>query len=67
MRFKLKPKGSDMKNNKDTTLPPLAFMGGAKAMTLTPVVGTPKRAVPVRSWAGEPERKCIPEVTNEPE
>jgi ribonuclease Z len=25
------------------TLPPLAFMGGTKAMTLTPVVGTPKR------------------------
>ena len=26
-----------------TTLPPLAVMGGTKVMTLTPVVGTPKR------------------------
>jgi ribonuclease Z len=29
---------------KSTTLPPLAFMGGTKAMALTPVVGKPKRA-----------------------
>ena len=33
-----------MKNDEAKTLPPLAFMGGTKAMTLTPVVGTPKRA-----------------------
>ena len=33
-----------MKNEKVTTLPPLAYMGGTKAMTLTPVVGTPRRA-----------------------
>jgi hypothetical protein len=26
------------------------------------VVGTPRRAVPVRLWAGEPECKCVPEV-----
>jgi ribonuclease Z len=32
-----------MKNDETKTLPPLAFMGGTKAMTLTPVVGTPKR------------------------
>ena len=32
-----------MKNNESRTLPPLAFMGGTKAMTLTPVIGTPKR------------------------
>lgn len=32
-----------MKNEKITTLPPLAFMGGTKAMTLTPVGGTPRR------------------------
>jgi len=32
-----------MKNDESKTLPPLAFMGGTKAMTLTPVVGTPKR------------------------
>jgi ribonuclease Z len=32
-----------MKNNESKTLPPLAFMGGTKAMTLTPVIGTPKR------------------------
>ena len=32
-----------MKNSKFTTLPALAFEGGTKAMTLTPVVGTPKR------------------------
>jgi len=37
-----------MMNNKSTTLPTLAFQGGTKAMTLTPVVGTPKRAAPVR-------------------
>jgi len=45
----------------------IGFMGGTKAMTLTPVVGTPKRAVVVRFWAKTPERKCVPEVTNEPE
>jgi ribonuclease Z len=33
-----------MKNGKVTTLPPLAYMGGTKALTLTPVVGTPRRA-----------------------
>ena len=33
-----------MKNEKVTTLPPLAYMGGTKALTLTPVVGTPRRA-----------------------
>jgi hypothetical protein len=54
-----------LKNSTPTTLPPLAFAGGMKAMTLTPVVGTPKRAVPVRSWAGEPDRTCVPEGTNE--
>lgn len=32
-----------MKDNETMTLPPLAFMGGTKAMTLTPIVGTPKR------------------------
>jgi ribonuclease Z len=32
-----------MKNDESKTLPQLAFMGGTKAMTLTPVVGTPKR------------------------
>jgi len=32
-----------MKNDESKTLPALAFMGGTKAMTLTPVVGTPKR------------------------
>jgi ribonuclease Z len=29
--------------NENMALPPLAFMGGTKAMTLTPVVGTPTR------------------------
>lgn len=33
-----------MKNDESKTLPPLAFMGGTKAMTLTPIVGMPKRA-----------------------
>jgi ribonuclease Z len=33
-----------MKNEQVTTLPPLSFMGGTTAMTLTPVVGKPKRA-----------------------
>jgi len=32
-----------MKNDESKTLPPLAFMGGTRAMTLTPIVGTPKR------------------------
>jgi len=32
-----------MKNGESKTLPPLGFMGGTKALTLTPVVGTPKR------------------------
>ena len=32
-----------MRNGETTTLPPLAFTGGTKAMTLTPVVGKPKR------------------------
>jgi ribonuclease Z len=32
-----------MKNNKSMSLPALAFEGGTKAMTLTPVVGTPRR------------------------
>ena len=32
-----------MKNDETKTLPPLAFLGGTKAMTLTPVVGKPKR------------------------
>jgi ribonuclease Z len=32
-----------MKNEESMTLPTLAFAGGTKAMTLTPVVGTPKR------------------------
>jgi ribonuclease Z len=34
----------EMKNEQVTTLPPLSFMGGTTAMTLTPVVGKPKRA-----------------------
>lgn len=33
-----------MNDNENKTLPPLAFMGGTEAMTLTPIVGTPKRA-----------------------
>ncbi len=33
-----------MNNDQSKTLPPLAFMGGTKAMTLTPIVGMPKRA-----------------------
>jgi len=32
-----------MKNEETKTLPPLGFMGGTKAITLTPIVGTPKR------------------------
>jgi ribonuclease Z len=32
-----------MKNDEAKTLPPLAFMGGTKALTLTPIVGTPRR------------------------
>ena len=32
-----------MNSDKSMILPPLVFMGGTKAMTLTPVVGTPKR------------------------
>lgn len=32
-----------MKNNGPTSLPMLAYAGGTKAITLTPVVGTPKR------------------------
>ena len=32
-----------MKNDDAKTLPPLAFMGGTKTMTLTPIVGTPRR------------------------
>lgn len=32
-----------MKSDESKTLPPLAFMGGTKAMTLTPVIGAPKR------------------------
>ncbi len=32
-----------MTNHKSTTLPPLSFLGGTEAMTLTPIVGTPKR------------------------
>jgi ribonuclease Z len=32
-----------MNSEETKTLPPLAFMGGTKAMTLTPVVGTPRR------------------------
>jgi len=34
-----------MKNEETKTLPPLGFMGGTKAITLTPIVGTPKRGV----------------------
>lgn len=45
-----------MNSNEAKTLPPLGFMGGTKAMTLTPVAGTPKRAQPVRARAGEPDR-----------
>jgi ribonuclease Z len=33
----------EMKNEQVTTLPPLSFMGGTTAMTLTPVVGKPNR------------------------
>ena len=32
-----------MTNNENNTLPLLSFMGGTKALTLTPVIGTPKR------------------------
>ena len=32
-----------MKSTETETLPTLAFAGGTKAMTLTPIVGTPKR------------------------
>ena len=32
-----------MKNDESKTLPPLAFIGCTKALTLTPIVGTPKR------------------------
>ena len=32
-----------MENDGSKTLPQLAFMGGTKALTLTPIVGTPKR------------------------
>jgi ribonuclease Z len=32
-----------MKNNESSALPALSFAGGTKAMTLTPIVGTPKR------------------------
>jgi ribonuclease Z len=34
---------NDMENDGSKTLPQLAFMGGTKALTLTPIVGTPKR------------------------
>jgi ribonuclease Z len=42
-----------MKNGKVTTLPPLAYMGGTKALTLTPVVGTPRRAYAEMYLPGE--------------
>lgn len=32
-----------MKNEETKTLPPLGFMGGTKAITLTPIIGAPKR------------------------
>jgi hypothetical protein len=43
-----------MKNGESKALPVLAFMGGTKAMTLTPVVGTPRReCCRIRDGAGE--------------
>jgi len=32
-----------MKDNETLKLPPLVYEGGTKAMTLTPIIGTPKR------------------------
>jgi len=32
-----------MMTNENLALPPLAFMGGTKAITLTPIAGTPRR------------------------
>ena len=36
-------KNNEMKNKRSMSLPALAFEGGTKAITLTPVVGTPRR------------------------
>jgi ribonuclease Z len=41
--YERKKEEDEMKNNKSMSLPALAFEGGTKAMTLTPVVGTPRR------------------------
>jgi ribonuclease Z len=42
-----------MKNDETTTLPTLALAGGTKAVTLTPVVGTPRRAYAEEFVPGE--------------
>lgn len=42
-----------MKNGEAPGLPPPAFLGGTKAMTLTPIVGTPKREYPEAFTPGE--------------
>jgi len=34
---------TDMKNDKSVSLPALAYEGGTRALTLTPVIGTPRR------------------------
>ena len=42
-----------MKNKESMTLPMLAFTGGTKAITLTPVVGKPKQKYPEVFIPGE--------------
>lgn len=42
-----------MSQNETITWPPLAFAGGSRAMTLTPVVGTPRRQYPEMFVPGE--------------
>ena len=36
-------KGDEMNDNESATLPALTYEGGTRAMTLTPVIGTPRR------------------------
>jgi len=43
LRNSNKNQESKLKADKTAALPPLTFMGGTKAITLTPIIGTPRR------------------------
>ena len=48
-----------MNTKESKTLPPLGFMGGTKALTLTPIVGTPKWEYAESFVPGEEPRVVI--------